>query len=154
MADYEIVAVLRPDLEADALEAAIGRIHQRVTEHGGTVKSTDRWGKRRLAYVIQKHRDGYYVLTVFSLDANQVARLRQTLRLQEDLLRFVVAEHHAAPPRPAPAPAAAAAAPGAAAVPPSMPPTAGPSPTPAATPAGASSTGGGSSPNGGEGADV
>jgi small subunit ribosomal protein S6 len=154
LADYEIVAVLRPDLEEDAIEAGIKRVHQRVTEQGGTVKNTDRWGKRRLAYAIQKYRDGYYVLSVFSLDAGNVARLRQTLGLQEDLLRFVVAEHHAAPPRPAPAAAAAGtaqASPSAA----GTPGTAGAAATPASAPAPAMSSGAGSpSSAGGEGSDV
>jgi small subunit ribosomal protein S6 len=156
LADYEIVALLRPDLEEEAIEAAVTRIHQRVTEHGGTVKSTDRWGKRRLAYAIQKYRDGYYVLTVFSLDAPQVARFRQTLGLQEDILRFVVADHHAAPPRPAPAAAAASPAQTGAPSGPAMPPAAGPSVTPVAAPAGVSSGGGSgpSSTSGGEGTDV
>jgi len=152
LADYEIVAVLRPDLEEDAIEAALSRIHQRVTEHGGTVKTTDRWGKRRLAYAIRKYRDGYYILSVLSLDAGQVARLRQTLGLQEDLLRFVVAEHHPAPPRPVPAAPAAATA--QAAAPPSAPSGAGaPAPaaaTPTASPAGSRTP----SSSGGEGADV
>lgn len=112
MANYEIVAVLRPDLEDDAIETAIGRIHQRITEHGGAVTNTDRWGKRRLAYAIQKYRDGYYVFSVFSLESPQVARLRQTLGLNEALLRFVVADHHPAPPRPA-APSAPAPVPAA-----------------------------------------
>ncbi|HET7265222.1 MAG TPA: 30S ribosomal protein S6 [bacterium] len=133
MANYEIVAVLRPDLEDDAIEAAVGRIHQRITEQGGTVASTDRWGKRRLAYAVQKYRDGYYLFSVFSLESPQVARLRQTLGLNEDLLRFVVADHHPAPPRPA-APAAAghtAAAPPAAA-PATAPSASAPAPVPAA----------------------
>ncbi|HKX18289.1 MAG TPA: 30S ribosomal protein S6 [bacterium] len=126
MANYEIVAVLRPDLEDDAIETAIGRIHQRITEHGGSVTATDRWGKRRLAYAIQKYRDGYYVFSVFALQSPQVSRLRQTLGLNEDLLRFVVADHHPAPPRPA-APAAAGQAA-------ASTPTAAPS-APAAVPA-------------------
>jgi small subunit ribosomal protein S6 len=153
LANYEIVAVLRPDLEEEAINAAIARIHQRVTEHGGTVANTDRWGKRRLAYAIQKYRDGFYVLSVVSLESGQVARLRQTLGLQEDLLRFVVAEHHPAPVRaaapapsqtpaaaPAPAPAAAAQAPAAA----------GPAPAPSTS----VSTGGAAPGGGAEGADV
>jgi small subunit ribosomal protein S6 len=118
LATYEIVVVLRPDLEEDAMAAALGRIHQRITEHGGSVTSTDRWGKRRLAYAIQKHRDGYYALSVFTLEPTKIAPLRQNLGLQEDLLRFVVAEHHAAPPRPvAPAQPAAAQSAGAAPAP-------------------------------------
>jgi small subunit ribosomal protein S6 len=157
LANYEIVAVLRPDLEEEAINAAVARVHQRITEHGGTVASTDRWGKRRLAYAIQKYRDGFYVLSVFSLESGQVARLRQTLGLQEDLLRFVVAEHHPAPVRaaapaapsqtPAAAPAPAAAAP--------APATAAPVPATAVpAPAAPAPSGGESRAAGGEGADV
>jgi len=139
LADYEIVAVLRPDLEEDAIQTALNRIHQRVTEHGGTVKTTDRWGKRRLAYAIQKYRDGFYVLSVFSMDGGQVRRLRQTLGLQEDLLRFVVADHHPAPVRPAAGAAPAAASP-AAAAPPTTTAAATPAPAaPVVSPAGGGS---------------
>jgi small subunit ribosomal protein S6 len=157
--DYEIVAVLRPDLEEDAIEAALGRIHQRIVEHGGSIKTTDRWGKRRLSYAIQKYRDGYYILSVFSLDAKQVGRLRQTLGLQENLLRFVVADHHPAPARPAPAGTAQPSA-GQTTAPagaPATPPAQGAPGAPAATPAPpAMSPAGGGTPSqtGGEGGDV
>ena len=110
MSTYEIVALIRPDLDEEGLGAAIERIHQRIGEHGGAVQSTDRWGKRKTAYPIKKYRDGYYVLTVFTLDSGQVARLRQTLGLHEDLLRFTVAAHHPSP-VPAGRPAAGGAAP-------------------------------------------
>jgi len=157
LANYEIVAVLRPDLEEEAIGAAIARVHQRITEHGGTVTNTDRWGKRRLAYAIQKYRDGFYVLTVFSLDSGQVARLRQTLGLQEDLLRFVVAEHHPAPVRAAPPTAsapAAPAAPPAAAPAPAAPVPAAPAPAPAGPAPAAPATAGESPAAGAEHADV
>ncbi|MHB8730260.1 MAG: 30S ribosomal protein S6 [bacterium] len=154
MANYEIVALLRPDLEEEAINAAIARVHQRITEHGGSVTNTDRWGKRRLAYAIQKYRDGFYVLSVFSLESGQVARLRQTLGLHEDLLRFVVAEHHPAPVRAA-APAAAAPAPAPAAAPAPSPAPAAPAPAPAApAPAAPAPSGGDSPATGAEGADV
>ena len=135
MATYEIVVVLRPDLDEEAAAAAIARVHQRVAEYGGAVATTDRWGKRRLAYPIQKYRDGYYVLSVFTLESGQVARLRQTLGLNEDLLRFVVSEHHPAPVRPAAPAAAHAGAPAAASPTPAAPTPAPPAPAaPAATP--------------------
>ncbi len=114
MSTYEIVAVIRPDLDEDALGGAIERIHQRIAEHGGTVKTSERWGKRRLAYQIQKYRDGFYVLTIFTLEPGQVAKFRQTIGLHEELLRFTVATHHPSPTpaaRPTPAPAASAPAP-------------------------------------------
>jgi small subunit ribosomal protein S6 len=115
---YEIVAVLRPDLDEEGLGSALDRIKQRVVEHGGNITSMDRWGKRKLAYPIQKHRDGYYALLVFTLDTNHITPLRQVLGLNEELLRFAFASHHAKP--------AAAAAPGTAS-----------HATPAATPASA-----------------
>jgi small subunit ribosomal protein S6 len=131
---YEIVAVVRPDLDEEGLNAAIERIRQRIGEYGGTVQTTERWGKRKTAYPIQKHRDGHYVFTVFTIESSQVARLRQTLGLHEDLLRFTVASHH---PLPAGSPAMAAAptaapAPAAAATPPAAPTPAAPTPPPAA----------------------
>ncbi len=107
MGTYEIVAVLRPDLDEEALGAALARVSQRITEHGGTVTSLERWGKRKLAYPVKKHRDGYYALLVFTLDATHMSPLRQVLGLNEELLRFALATHRAKP-----APAAAASAPG------------------------------------------
>ena len=105
MGTYEIVAVLRPDLDEEGLGAALDRVSQRIAEHGGSVTLLDRWGKRKLAYPIKKHRDGYYALFVFSLEADRSGPLRQILRLHEDMLRFGFASHH-----PKPAPAAAPAA--------------------------------------------
>jgi len=118
---YEIVAVLRPDLDEEGLGAALDRITQRIVEHGGATTALERWGKRKLAYPIKKHRDGYYALFVFTLPADRIGPLRQTLGLHEDLLRFAFARHH-----PKPAPAAAGAAPAQAASPPA--PVSGPTP--------------------------
>jgi len=100
---YEIVAVLRPDLDEEGLGAALDRIKQRIAEHGGSVTSMDRWGKRKLAFPIQKHRDGYYALFVFTLDPGHITPLRQILGLNEELLRFAFASHHAKPVPAAPA---------------------------------------------------
>jgi small subunit ribosomal protein S6 len=116
---YEIVAVLRADLDEEALGAALDTIRQRITDNGGTVTGVDRWGKRKLAYPIKKHRDGFYVLIVFGLDAARIPALRQTLGLQEDLLRLTVSRHH---PKPEPAPAAHASAGAATTTPATAPP--------------------------------
>ncbi len=155
MSTYEIVAVLRPDLDEEGLGAAIERVHQRITEHGGTVKTSERWGKRKTAYPIKKYRDGYYALTVFDLDAGQVAGLRQTLGLHEDLLRFTVATRH---PAPTPAPTHGAAAGPAAASPSAQTGSPAPQSGPTAAPASAATTpaapqgGQAAAPQGGPGA--
>ena len=140
---YEIVIVVRPDVDEEALNAVIERVHQRIVEVGGEITSTDRWGKRRIAYPIQKYRDAFYVMSVFSLASAQVARLRQMLELNEDLLRFVVAIHRVAPkpvaaapvPAAAPAPAATAAPAPAATAAPAPAATAAPAPAATAAPA-------------------
>jgi small subunit ribosomal protein S6 len=139
---YEIVAVLRPDLDEEGLGAALARISQRITEHGGSVTSLERWGRRKLAYPVKKHRDGYYALLVFTLEATRNASLRQVLGLNEDLLRFTLATHRAKPVpaaasstagQPAPPTAASASqAPTAAA--PGAPPGGAPAPTAGQTP--------------------
>jgi small subunit ribosomal protein S6 len=129
---YEIVAVLRPDLDEEALGAALTRVNQRITEHGGTVTSQERWGKRKLAYPIKKYRDGFYALTVFTLDAARIAPLRQVLGLNEELLRFALATHRAKPATPAAAHGQpAAAAPAAGTPTPAAPPPAGTTGAPA-----------------------
>ena len=107
MGTYEIVAVLRADLDEEALGAALDAISQRITDNGGSVTGVDRWGKRKLAYPIKKHRDGFYTLIVFGLDAARIPTLRQTLGLQEDVLRLTVSKHY---PKPEPAAAAHASA--------------------------------------------
>ena len=107
MGTYEIVAVLRADLDEEALGAALDAISQRITDNGGSVTGVDRWGKRKFAYPIKKHRDGFYTLIVFGLDAARIPALRQTLGLQEDVLRLTVSKHY---PKPEPAAAAHASA--------------------------------------------
>src|SRR3989442_15860254 len=124
MSPYEIVAVLRPDLDEEGLGAALDRISQRIVEQGGATTAVERWGKRKLAFPIKKHRDGYYALLVFTLAADRIAPLRQTLGLHEEMLRFAFSKHH-----PKPAPATAGTPPAQPASPP--PPVTGP--TPAAT---------------------
>lgn len=121
MGAYEIVAVLRPDLDDEGLGAALDRIGQRITEHGGAVTALERWGKRKLAYPIKKHRDGYYALFVFSLASDRIGPLRQILGLHEEMLRFAFSRHQ---PKPAAAAAPAPAAAGQTGAPPA--PGAGP----------------------------
>lgn len=138
MGTYEIVAVLRPDLDEEALGTALTRISQRITEHGGTVTSQERWGKRKLAYPVKKYRDGFYALVVFTLDAPRIAALRQVLGLNEELLRFALATHRAKPAAPAAAPGqpAAAAATSTASPPAATPGTTAPASGTAVQPAG------------------
>jgi len=62
---YEAMVVLEPGLADDAMEAVLNRITGAITSQGGEVTHLDRWGKRRLAYEIGGHTEGYYVLIKF-----------------------------------------------------------------------------------------
>jgi small subunit ribosomal protein S6 len=105
---YEIVFILRPDLDDQQVQAAMERVAARITERGGTLLATEPWGKRRLAYPIARHREGFYVLMRFELDGQRVQDLKNAVGLQEEVIRFLVCE--AVPTAPAPAATAQAQA--------------------------------------------
>jgi small subunit ribosomal protein S6 len=90
MRDYEVVLIIHPDLD----EAAFGEITERVTgwisESGGTVSKQDIWGKRELAYPIQKLNEGQYVLLESQMDPSFCTTLERNMRFVEPILRFMV----------------------------------------------------------------
>ncbi len=104
---YEMVFILRPDLEDSQVREVIQRVEGRITERGGTVLATEPWGKRRLAYPIAKHREGYYVFSRFELDGQRVQDLKNAVSLVEEVIRLLVCEALPTAPTPAPAPSAA-----------------------------------------------
>lgn len=132
MPSYDLVYIVRPDLEPDALKAVIDRVGQRILDRGGKIDAMDAWGKRRLAHVIRKQREGTYVHTRFTIAPTQVAEIRHQVALSEEVLRSMLTIAVGKLPEPAapsaPAPVAAAAAPATPEVPP-PPPAVSPKPT-------------------------
>lgn len=89
MRPYELVFILRPDLEEDAVQATIDRMAQIVEQGGGQVENIDRWGKRRLAYEIQGYREGNYTVLQFQSDQSVTTELERVLQLSEDVVRYL-----------------------------------------------------------------
>ncbi|MDR3288859.1 MAG: 30S ribosomal protein S6 [Peptococcaceae bacterium] len=89
MQAYEIIYIIQPDLEEEALTAAVDRFSAVITANGGEVESIDKWGKRRLAYEIKDYREGYYVLTTFNSEAHVAQELERILKISENVLRFL-----------------------------------------------------------------
>lgn len=110
MRDYELVFILRPDLEDEATQAFTDRVVNLVREYGGDVKKVEPWGRRKLAYFINRYREGYYVLVQFALDARRVNDLERWLRLNEDVVRHLVVRLDEADLKAKPAPGQPAAA--------------------------------------------
>ena len=90
MRDYELVYVLRPDLEEEAEAASSQRVQDLITASEGQISEVKPWGKRRLAYEIDGHRDGRYTLAHFSFDPQKLRELERALTLNEDVIRYLV----------------------------------------------------------------
>ncbi len=90
MRTYELVMVLDPTLEEEQVEAIVGQVRAFVEGRDGEVLKVDRWGRRRLAYPIKRHRDGIYVLTQFRLDSGQANQLNRQLDLSEQVIRHLL----------------------------------------------------------------
>ncbi len=89
MRGYELMYILEPTLDEEATKALVGQIEEFIGNQGATVESTDPWGKRRLAYKIGKHREGYYVLSRLQAEAESVSEFERRLRVTAGVLRFL-----------------------------------------------------------------
>jgi small subunit ribosomal protein S6 len=68
----------------------VNQVSELIGNLGGTVQRTDNWGKRRLAYEVDRIRDGHYVLTDFQIDQPRIPELESTLRISDQVFRFIV----------------------------------------------------------------
>lgn len=90
MRDYELVLVISPEGGEEGFPTTVERVHQFIQEKGGTIKNIDPWGRRRLAYPVQRFTEGYYNITQFSLPAQEIRALEGSIELAEDVLRHLV----------------------------------------------------------------
>jgi small subunit ribosomal protein S6 len=88
--DYELVVVLSPDVGEEGYPATVERISTFIQERGGEVKNVDAWGRRRLAYPVRRHLEGYYAVTKFAAEPGTIRPLEANLDLAEDVLRHLV----------------------------------------------------------------
>ena len=95
MNKYELTVVLNVKLEDDQRAAALEKVKGYITRFGGTVTNVDEWGKKRLAYEIQKMREGYYYFIQFDAETEVPAVLEEKLRITENVLRYLVVKQDA-----------------------------------------------------------
>lgn len=89
MRNYELVYVLKPNLDDEAKEAVAAKV-QAVIETSGSVEKVDVWGNRRLAYEIQKLNEGYYVLVKFQATVDLPKELDRNLKINENVIRHMI----------------------------------------------------------------
>ena len=90
MRRYELMLVLRPDLPDDKTQAVVDRTTRAITGSGGQIVKVAPWGRRRLAYPIDRHREGSYHIILFEAPAEAIAELERGLLITEELLRHLV----------------------------------------------------------------
>jgi small subunit ribosomal protein S6 len=88
--DYELGFILNPEVSEEQTRAILERIEQIVNTHDGQVVKVNQWGRRRLAYPIEHHRDGHYVFIDMILTPETVLELDRTLKVSEEVLRHLI----------------------------------------------------------------
>ena len=95
MNKYELAVVFRASLEDELLRAEVEKVHEVITRFGGTIEKIDDWGKRRLAYEIDKQTEGFYSFVTFTSDSGAPAKMEDRLRIMENVLRFLIIRQEA-----------------------------------------------------------
>jgi small subunit ribosomal protein S6 len=90
MRRYELMLVLRPDIPDERSQAIIDRATRQITGSGGQIVKVAPWGRRRLAYPIDRQREGSYHIVIFEAPADAIAELERSLLITEELLRHLV----------------------------------------------------------------
>ena len=88
--DYELGFILNPEVSEEQTRAILDRVEQVVANHNGEVVRVNQWGRRRLGYPIQRHRDGFYVFIDMILTPETVIELERTLKVSEEVLRHMI----------------------------------------------------------------
>ncbi|HEX6547263.1 MAG TPA: 30S ribosomal protein S6 [Candidatus Dormibacteraeota bacterium] len=88
--DYEILFIVRPELDEEQVNASVKSVEDLIRNLGGEVQRTDLWGRRRLAYEVSHLREGHYVLVEFELESDRIEDLKNSLKISETVFRFLV----------------------------------------------------------------
>jgi len=87
--DYELGFILNPEVSEEETRAILNRVEQIVSSSDGQIVRVQQWGRRRLAYPIEHHRDGFYVFIDMILTPETVSELERTLKVSEIVLRYM-----------------------------------------------------------------
>ena len=86
---YEVMFIVRPDVAEEDVDKLIAGFATTVTNGGGAVKSTEKMGRRKLAYMVRKFNDGNYILMTIEAGGPVVAELERRLRVSEPVIKFI-----------------------------------------------------------------
>jgi len=87
--NYELLTIFKPNLDADEIDKNLSKIEDTVTGFKGKILETDKVGRKKLAYNVQKFRDGFLVNQVLSIPADKIAEFKRQLKLNDSILRIM-----------------------------------------------------------------
>lgn len=90
MRNYELMYIIKPEVEEEKLTALVEKFKGLVEENGAEVTKLDKWGKRRLAYEINHIKEGIYVLMQFKAEAAAAAELDRVMKINDDIIRHMI----------------------------------------------------------------
>jgi small subunit ribosomal protein S6 len=99
--DYEVLYIVRADLDDDKVQDVVKRVNTLIERSGGTIAQTSLWGKRKLAYEVKHQKEGSYVLQDFQIGGDRVPELEAALKITEEVLRHLIVRK---PDKPLPTP--------------------------------------------------
>jgi small subunit ribosomal protein S6 len=86
---YESAVIINAALDDEPIEAEISRIQETITTNGGEIREVDNWGRKRLAYMVEKSKIGYYVIFRFNAPSALISKLERYYVLNENILRYL-----------------------------------------------------------------
>jgi small subunit ribosomal protein S6 len=89
MNKYESIFIINPELDEETTKSLIEKV-KGVIEADGSIENLDEWGKRKLAYEVQGHNEGYYVLTNFTAETSVPAELDRIFKITEGIIRHMI----------------------------------------------------------------
>ncbi|MBK3496805.1 30S ribosomal protein S6 [Viridibacillus sp. YIM B01967] len=89
MKKYELMYIIRPNIEEDAKKAVVERFNEILTSNGAEVIESKEWGKRRLAYEINDFREGFYQIVKINADAKAINEYTRLANISEDIIRHI-----------------------------------------------------------------
>ncbi len=90
MNKYELALVLSPTIDEEVRKAEMEKVQQLIERFDGKIEKVDDWGKRKLAYEIQKVNEGFYSFTTFEAPATAPAEIESRVRILENVLRYLI----------------------------------------------------------------
>lgn len=90
MRDYELAIIVSPNIETEGVTAVVEKVSELIGAINGKVTSVDVWGRRALAYAIDNHREGTYVLLQANMPPAGLIELERNLKLSEEIIRYLL----------------------------------------------------------------